>query len=338
MPANAASINWEPVRECFAELRAQQDGLDKYLEESFEELDSLRTNLLDFQQELSQQRKALAEEWESLDTAKSAADGAESEIEGQLAALRVELKQSKGELETLRPFRAQCKEVGRERDQLLDQIVAAQNELAALRSAQQDAAGGAAVVAQMKERLEAAIMERDSLRTELEEPRNHTTTFGGLNAEESQVDGEDALTVLFDTKSQLQEALQQVDQQASYIRELEDERGALDNELDTVRGRAAELNDTLVQTKRQIAEERAEWSCELRQMRQVLDRHTKIISGHSGEGGEGVVRKSVRDTTPVQAANGRRGADAVVGSIVAQFERLRHERAQQRAERQKDLA
>ena len=58
---------------------------------------------------------------------------------------------------------------------------------------------------------------------------------------------------------------------------LQQERAALEAELEVVRNRAAELAETAADERRRGAEERAEWSGELKQLRRALEKQAQLL-------------------------------------------------------------
>ena len=114
--------------------------------------------------------------------------------------------------------------------------------------------------------------------------------------------------------------------------ELEQQRDALEEELDTVRERACKLGNTVDSTKRELAEQQAQWSVELKQMRQVLQHQAELMS--AGQ----TVAPSAETAVPASSLNEvveseDRANRQVVGSVMAQFEKLRQQRAQRCAKR-----
>jgi chromosome segregation ATPase len=339
MPVPPALLDWEPVKECFAELRAQQAGLDQYIEQSFEELDVLRANLEQFQCELRDQRAELLCERQALQIERDAAKSDEQRSDEVHQALEKQLAELRDELELVCAQRDEAASRVKESEQTRAQLDTAQSELAELRAQRDEVSAEAASVDEVRDALRAAVAGRDALDQQLSELRSTQSPASVPNEEFERLRAEraDAQAELLDVLAQLEDAQRELREQQEYIQGLEEERGALDSELDTVRGRAAELNDTLVQTKQQMAAERAEWSGELKQMRQVLERHSHLAPNQNGGTPVAVGASAHRDTTPGGTATKQKN-DPVLGSIVAQFERIRQERAQQRTQRQKDPA
>ena len=116
------------------------------------------------------------------------------------------------------------------------------------------------------------------------------------------------------------------------------EREELEAELDAVRSRAAELSEALDQAKRESIEDRAAWSAELKQMRRVLERQTDLWTNNLHP-----PATSVPATNPASGPLGGNGGaaqnmeDAVLGSVMAQFDKIRRERAQRRVQRAPEL-
>jgi chromosome segregation ATPase len=123
-----------------------------------------------------------------------------------------------------------------------------------------------------------------------------------------------------------QERLDQILDDARQQRTVwEQERAALEAELETVRNRSAELAETLAEQKRLSAQQQAEWSSELKRMRSLLE----AISGQMVQDGSGpAVARSARGETVAGTA-----ADPVLDSVMAQFAMLQQEVTQRRAAR-----
>ncbi len=141
----------------------------------------------------------------------------------------------------------------------------------------------------------------------------------------------------------------------SKVAELEQDRAALEEELEGVRARAVGMAQTLAEQKRQMAEEHAEWSAELRQLRRTLDKQASWISQHAeigaasyGSGDPYLPQTASTNGFAAGTAPGHNGrghptyfpnaasapaprlADPVVGSILSQFELLQKDVARRR--------
>ncbi len=100
------------------------------------------------------------------------------------------------------------------------------------------------------------------------------------------------------------------------------ERIALETELEAVRTRAAELGETLAQQGRQIAEERAAWSSELKRMSGLLE---SLVDRKAQA--PVVVMPEPRMTAPRPMAG---DDDPVLSSVMAQFEMLQRDLSRRR--------
>jgi chromosome segregation ATPase len=124
---------------------------------------------------------------------------------------------------------------------------------------------------------------------------------------------------------------------AAEVQRLEKERDQLYHqqqllaaELDTVRGRAAEMAERLVQQQTELAAERAQWTEELKRMRHVIETFAHQQAAQLAAAPPqprsaetpATVRASQAPTTPP--------ADPVLGSVMAQFEMLQRDVAERR--------
>jgi predicted nucleic acid-binding Zn-ribbon protein len=122
--------------------------------------------------------------------------------------------------------------------------------------------------------------------------------------------------------------------------ELEQERVALEEELESVRQRCEELSGTVAEQKRQLAEERAEWTAEFRQLRKILDKQSQILAQrveHHAPAQLAVVPAAVNCAAP-NGAPVRGAVDPVLGSVMTQFQLLQKDAARRRAQHAKNKA
>ncbi len=113
------------------------------------------------------------------------------------------------------------------------------------------------------------------------------------------------------------------------LREVEHERAALETELDHIRKRAAEANTALAEHKRREAEERAEWSGELKQLRRALEKQSMLLVEQQDTGGVSATRKTV----PVRGESTPTISDPVVDSVMEQFESLQRDMIKRRQQK-----
>lgn len=245
-------------------------------------------------------------------------------FEQELQARTCELEQSRVELEEARRS-ADLESQQRHAQELADlqaKYDEARREIARLEAA--GAAGGD---------VEALAGERDRALAELRESEARASELQAKVEQLLQQEGGDAAAAgqLAELRGRLDEALQARDDQQKQIDLLTQERDELENELDTVRARAAELSDTLAQIKRESVEERAEWSAELKQMRRVLERQAELLTAAPRPAA------ASRAAAPRSGENGAKKVhDPVLGSVMAQFDKIRQERAELRSRRQKE--
>ncbi len=115
------------------------------------------------------------------------------------------------------------------------------------------------------------------------------------------------------------------------VLDLQQQREELEAELETVRTRAAELSDALDEAKRQSVEDRAEWSTELKQMRRILERQSELLATAPTQPvAAAAVSASPGREKGAAAVATEPAKDPVLGSVMAQFEKIRKERAQRR--------
>ena len=107
------------------------------------------------------------------------------------------------------------------------------------------------------------------------------------------------------------------------------ERAALEAELEMVRGRAAELYDSLAQERRTVAEQRNEAANELKQLRRIVEKQAELL-GERPAGGHATVAREV--AKPDREGNDQ-AADPVINSVMQQFAKLQKEVAERRKHR-----
>jgi chromosome segregation ATPase len=142
------------------------------------------------------------------------------------------------------------------------------------------------------------------------------------------------------------EQLTNLPRQNSELREhshaLELERCSLEAELEALRVRTAELADHLAEVKRESAEERVEWSSELKQLRRTLERQAELLTDRLSAiqmidrtvvpapvpaTSSRTTTESVSAATPAETPK-----DSVLGSVIAQFEMLQRDRQRRRGQ------
>ena len=96
------------------------------------------------------------------------------------------------------------------------------------------------------------------------------------------------------------------------------------------------------QSKREMAEERAQWTTEMNKLRQTLDRqmelNTSLRPTAVGPTAVGAIADVPADAIGASSADDAPPEAAVVGTVMAQFDNLRRQRAQRLQQKQKDSA
>ena len=122
---------------------------------------------------------------------------------------------------------------------------------------------------------------------------------------------------------------------------MEKERAELEAELELVRTRAQELQETVAQQKRELADSRDELQAEMKLLRQLVEQQSDLLAGGGGEERRDSLTLTHPNTRPGPAMTLVRpqpahvdeapsGSDPVVSSVMAQFARLQKDVAQRR--------
>ena len=300
MPDSPVLSNLDLISNCFTELRVERDQLGEFLSDSLTQFDQWRKELEQNWRQISEERIELARQCQMLNeehqhqtqdqTNQHSHQSAQiGELESQLVIAHQQISEVQA-AETNRDQvkSTQVQELQEECNQFSEKLTASQDR-----------------VAQLEKSLETLARAQDML--------------------EALDDATDDSQHSFTANEDIEAAIQELALHKQQVAELQNERDALEKELDTVRVRACELNDTVDLTKRQMAEQQAQWARELNQMRQVLeDQATTITAG--------------RASAPVAASGGQQTSpsEQVVGNVMAQFDRLRQQRAQRCAEKDAD--
>jgi hypothetical protein len=131
------------------------------------------------------------------------------------------------------------------------------------------------------------------------------------------------------------------------VSELERERADLENELEAVRQRCEELSATVAEQKRQLTDERAEWTAEFRQLRKILDKQSQLLTQRvepvsGGAAPAPTITVPHLATAPAQQPVAAAAApqhvaaiDPVLGSVLNQFQMLQKDAARRRQQHAK---
>jgi chromosome segregation ATPase len=304
----AKSEDWSAVEATLRELAAHEATTQAFVSELLSELDSARQELAERERRLGAEAAALATQRQELEQARLAAD---AQWNAQDAAEAAELND---ELAAARALLAEAE--SRERRQQ-EELATRDEQLAALRG-ERDASAA-----------RAAALEREATTG-----REQTGRVASLTVDLDLVRRE-----LADSRSQVHQLREQLlgAQSASHadvqlrhrLTEVEEERRTLELELESVRQRAAEMAENLVEQKRQMAEDRAQWNTELRQLRRLLERQAELLAERTHVP-LAPAASPLPALAPAAAARGG-PVDPVIGDVMAQFERLQQDRQKRRA-------
>lgn len=182
------------------------------------------------------------------------------------------------------------------------------------------------------EALDARVNEQEGelleLRRELEASRRQNARLAN-----SAMDLADARATILELRAELEQARAQADDEnLRRVNQLVHERNELELELETIRNRAAELQEQGEEERRRMAEERAHWSGEIRQLRRAIELQSQRMNVETPAA---IATPAPAPTTAAAAAAagpvGRATKDPVLDAVMAQFQQLQKERVQRRA-------
>lgn len=305
MASESMQLDLEQLRNCFADARTERDQLEQSMERSLANIQALQRrlcqwhiDLCDSREELENERALLAREMQQGPRQLEAQAAEISRLERELAEAREAMAQQVADGEG---------DAGRHQE-LLDEMRRLREECDKLRQEQNDA----------HQALEAEKQTSQELRTALE------AAHEGINAElEARLEA---------INNELAQTRGSLDQRNEVVHGLEQERAALETELEMVRARAAELTESLDQERRKMAEDRAEWSTELKQLRRLLERQARLSTTQPAAADISSSHHTPPDSQAApDGSKSPRMDDPVVGSVLAQFDRIRQQRGTARA-------
>jgi chromosome segregation ATPase len=305
MVSDLMQLDLEQLRNCFAEARSERDQLEESIERSLENIQALQRRLCHWQIELCDSRDELkgeqarlAREAEEARRREQAQSAEINRLEQELAGARDALSRQTSTEEQFETLNQQQQDEMRRLREEYDKLKHLQNETLQELSAERQTSHD------LRAALEAA---HEGITVELE------ARLKVINDELASTRGD-------------------LNQRNEVVHGLEQERTALETELELVRARAAELTDALDRERKQMAEDRAEWSSELKQLRRLLERQARltanpsaIVDLHAAPAAE------ADDIRPINGSKTPRRDDPVVGSVLAQFDRIRQQRVAARA-------
>ena len=304
MASETMQLDLDQLRNCFAEARDEREQLESSIERSLENIQALQRRLCHWHIELCDSREGLEEQRARI--AKEAEESArqENDQSAEIRRLEQELADAKDALSRRSASDEEIESLNKKQQEEMRRL---REECEKLKQDRH----------QTLQELEAQRQTADELRTALE------ATQEGITEEL-----EKRLTAINQELSQTRGTL---DERNETLHGLEQERAALETELEMVRTRAAELTETLDKERRQMAEDRAEWSGELKQLRRLLERQARLAATPLANA-DAQATHEVADLEPVSnGSKGPRRDDPVVGSVLAQFDRIRQQRIATRA-------
>ncbi len=291
---------WDGVCRSLAQIRTAHEEFDRFFCEVFEDLDALAG-------QMAQRHRA----WQAgRSEAESDLEQRAAELDQQRAALVTQIEQvHRASHSSPEESDAASQRMG----ELAELRAAIEQDRSALHAAMDAAQAQASELADVVRELAQARAALSEARQELLRP----SAEGG------------AAPVVGEADDVLREQLRQAEQERQAM---EQERAVLETELEAVRNRAAEMAEMLAQQKRQMSEQRDQWSDELRRMRQMLE----VLSGRLADVEAAPPQAAAsRQATPesnggaAPAAPGQ-ADDAVLDSVMAQFQMLQKDRARRR--------
>ena len=313
-------------------MRQEREQLSAELGESFAELDTLRNQLQQHRDQLDEQQTDVQRQRQALESARELQ---EQDLDTQQQEQAKRLQAAEAELTASRKEVSAANKSAAKRTSALEADLAAAHQ-----KITESGVAAAATDEEAEQRLQQLAADRDQFERDLTGSQTRVAQLE--KSLETLARAQDALATLDDTTSDAQNdatspedlefAIQEVALHKQQVSQLQTERDALEQELDTVRVRACELSDTVNLTKRQMTEQQAQWATELKNMRQVLEQQAETIN--SGRPAAPVEHAAANATVPTSpnADIGRTG-DQVVGNVMAQFDKLRQQRVQRCTER-----
>ena len=304
--------NWRPVEQVAAELRHECSAVELLVQQLFGDIDRLRDELERRADEVEEARRRLAERGRQLAEQRKEAGRLVHQFEQQ----ETHLSEALGELRALR------QQLNDERDE------ARQRE--------------ATQIASLQARLEQAEAERNDLRRQVESlqlqvPASEGDSLAPLLSElgelrrqmqETQAELAGAIDRAAASRAEAPSSAVPSSELTQQIVALERERAELESELELVRTRATELQETVGQQKRELSEQRDELAAELKLLRQIVEQQSELMAAPVVEEER---REPVAVARPAAVPDEVAAAsDPVVSSVMAQFARLQKDVAQRR--------
>ncbi len=316
--SESSILAWDTLQDTTTELRSGCLALEQSLQEIFREVEQMRVELVDRILEVEAERRRLDVCQEEI--------GAQSDVAQrltvELSEREAELAQREAELEEARrELRRAQEELQQERDELTAAVDESDSELRceleSLRAQQQS----------LQAELDALRKQRDAWQQQAATPLARPGASSGETDSTSPRRTHRTSRAAAVTMPVLPAAEDTRTISAAQFSALQQERAALEAELELVRNRAAELNETVSLQQREIAEQKTELSHELQQLRRLVEKQADLIADQVTDADRSV--RTVREAT-VQSVEAPPPNDPVVNSVMAQFAKLQKDVAQRR--------
>ena len=322
-----------PLAETATLFRQECNALDHLVEELYRDLEQLREELIRKGDDLEEGRKKLAERGRQLAEQRKESGRLVTLLEQQ----EVRLGEALTEIKSLREQSTQEREEAKEREgartAFLEQKLRAaeierdqlRHELSVLQVTAGSQANGGSV-----ETLAPLLSELGEMRRQLAETQSQlTNTQSQLG--DTRLELSTAIERAAAAAAQAQSVVvsgepgQVSEETLSRIAAVERERVELESELELVRTRATELQEVVNQQRRELVEQRADITTELRLLRELVEqRRERAAETYEPEDDDALVAAGSR------ADSGSSAPDPVVSSVMAQFARLQKDVAQRR--------
>ena len=112
---------------------------------------------------------------------------------------------------------------------------------------------------------------------------------------------------------------------------MKNESAELESELERVRGRAAELYETVDEQKRELTQQRVEMGEELKSLRRIIE---SLVTDKSQGAVQPMQSVKAERETPKESKPANSPSDPIVNSVIAQFAKLQQDIQQRRARKQ----
>jgi chromosome segregation ATPase len=349
-----AGVPLRPLAETAALFRQECSALDHLVEELYRDVEQLRDDLVRKGDELEEGRKKLAERGRQLADQRKESARLTHLLEQQETRLTEALTQIKSLSENSAREREESREressrfafleqklraAESERDQVRHELNLLQATAAANGGNPGSAEGFAPLMTElgdMRRQLGETQSQLAEARTQLAGAIERSAAPGGPSSV--------AQNQLGETRTQLAEAIERATAAAkasvhvvasgegqpldaetgARFASIERERVELESELELVRTRATELQEVVNQQRRELVEQRADITTELRLLRELVEKRREQSDVEYESEDEALVGASARGESIGSAP------DPVVSSVMAQFARLQKDVAQRR--------